>query len=847
MKTLAKNKGLNPSSTKSYALILIFFITISSGCGTKKNTRISRAYHNLTARYNVYFNGNESLKAGDRKIKKTFNEDYTRILPVFRYEDKAVSTMVASEMDRTIKKCAKTIKTHSITAKPKFDKKKMTEEERVYLNQPEYCKWIDNAYLLMGKAHFFKREFETAKQTFLQVINKYKTDDTKYEAMLWLAKTYAETEEFKNAENVLVDLRKKKKYDKYYQLQMHLLRASMFMKQKDYTNAAQELNLAIEFEKRKKEKTRQFFILAQIYQFNSKYSLAAENYKTVIKRNPNYEMTFAAKINLAEIYEKSGGNSGDLKKQLKKMIKDDKNIDFLDQIYYALGKIELNEKNTKKAIEYFTFSSQSRSSNQNQKVKTYMALAEYYYNEKNFRLASAYYDSTASSMQNTFPDYENINPIVQNRKNLTNHLNIIETEDSLQFMARMPEKDRNKIIDGIIRKIVEEEQRQQQAASNTGFDPAFSDINPNQNTNPTQGGRYYFYNPTTISFGQTEFKKKWGDRKLADNWRRSNKQIIAEENPETIDSALVENGENNQSGNQSADNKKFTNKKTRDFYLQNIPLTEDQLAASNNRIEEALYSSAEIYYKDMNETSNAIKQYEKLLNRYPGTEDKLETYYNLYTINNKEMNYSQAEKYKQAIINEFPESVYAKILKDPAYAQKLIDTQKDVEKAYQKTYNKYINKEYAQVITLSDQSLKNFDGNELSANFIYLSALAYGELGNKPELQTRLEKLVAEYPESEPATTAKATLEVMKTKKYEEDIYKINKDTIHFYVIVFPREKTDVNKLKFKYISLNVEKYTQQDLQVTVQSLDPQTDMIIVQAFINSGKALEYYQNVILN
>jgi len=812
-----------------------------AGCSTKKNTSITRAYHNLTARYNVYFNGNESLKSGNRKIKKTYQEDYTRQLPVFRYEDKAVSSLVASEMDRTIKKSAKTIKSHSITAKPKFEKKKMSEEEREFLSQAEYCKWIDNAYLIMGKAHFYKREFETAKQTFLQVINKYKQDDSKYEAMLWLAKTYAETNDFQNAENVLLDLRKIKKYDNYYKLQMDLLNASMLMKQKNYTEAALKLNSAIENKKDKKEKTRHIFILAQIYQTNEKYKLAEENYKTVIKRNPNYGMTFAAKINLAEIFEKTGGNSKELKKQLQKMLKDDKNIDYFDQLYYALGKIELNEKNSAKAIEYFTLSAQSPSSNKNQKVKTYLALAEYYYNEKNVKLASAYYDSTAKSMDNTFPDYEKIHPVVESRNNLTQQLNIIETEDSLQFMARMPEKDRNRIIEGIIQKIVEEENRQREAQNNSQFDPAFSDINPSTSTNPMAGGKYYFYNPSSISLGQTEFKKKWGDRKLSDNWRRSNKQIIADENQELTDSANVQN--NNQ---QTADQKVTDNKK-REFYLQNIPLTEEKMASSNKRIEDALYTSGEIYYKQMNEPASAIKQFEKLLNRYPSTEDKLETYYYLYKINTKEMNYAQAEKYKQAIINEFPETVYAKMLKDPTYAQKLVDVQKQAETLYEKAYESYQNKNYAQSIAMTETGMKDYPDNELTPNYMYLSAVSYGELGNKPELKSRLEMLVLKYPNAAPTETARATLAAMEAKKYEEKIYNVENDSLHYYVLIFPHEKTDVNKLKFKYLSLNAEHFTQEDLQVSVQSLDPQRDMIVVKSFKNAKKAMEYYQLTILN
>jgi tetratricopeptide (TPR) repeat protein len=816
---------------------------MSFACSTKKNTRSTRAYHNLTAHYNVYFNGNESLKSGRLKLKKTYKEDYSRMLPVFRYEDEAVASLVASEMDRTIKKCAKTIKTHSITAKPKIDKKSLSREEQAFMSQAEYCKWIDNAYLLMGKAHFYKREFETALQTFLLVINKYKSDDTKYEAMLWLAKTYSEIGEYKNAENVLIDLRKVKKYDREYALQMDLLNASMLMKQKNYTEAANRLRKAIENEKNKKEKTRQLFILAQIYQFNEKYNLAEEYYRLVIKRNPNYDMTFMAKIRLAEIFEKSGGNAKDLKKQLKKMAKDDKNVDYLDQIYYALGKIELNEKKYEKAIEYFTLSAQSSSSNKTQKVKTYLALADYYYTENNYKLAEAYYDSTSSSIDSKFPDYERIYPQIKTRQALTHNLNIITVEDSLQFVAKMPEKDRNRIIDGIIQEIVKEEEKQRQAENNanTGFDP-FQDIDPQRTTNPMQGGKYYFYNPSTVSFGMTEFKKRWGDRRLTDNWRRSNKQIVSEENTE-----LAENDEKNGTDSLNTEEKKVTNVKSREFYLQNLPMTEEKLAASNKKIEEALFESGNIYYKEMNEQDKAVKQLEKLLNKFPDTESRLEVLYLLYTIHVKDLNYTKAENYKSMIISEFPESVYAKTLKDPAYVTKLIENEKQAEKVYEEAYKNYKNKNYLQALNIAKQGIKEYANNDLVPNFIYLTAVSYGEIGNKTELRNNLELLTVKYPEAEVTETAKATLKAMETKKYDEDLYKQEVDVPHYYVLVFPHGKTDLNKLQFKYKSLNLEHYTQEDLQVNVVPLDPVRDMLVVRTFKNAEKAKEYYQLVIIN
>ncbi len=811
------------------------------GCSTKKNTGMSRAYHNLTAKYNVYFNGNESLKAGMRQIKKTYKEDYTKILPVFRYEDISVSTMIGGDMDLAIKKCAKTIKTHSITAKPKFDKKEISKENKDFLLKQEYCKWIDDAYLLMGKAHFYKREFETALQTFLLITNKFKKEETNDEAMLWIAKTYAETGEYKNAENTILELKKTKRYDKKFMLEMDLILASIYMKQKDYDNAAIKLNSAITNEKKKKEKARQTFILAQLYKFDDKYILATDNFKKVVKMNPDYDMTFAANINLAEIFEKSGASSGDLKKQLMKMAKDEKNTDYLDQLYYALGKIELNEKNNEKAIEYFQLSAGSASSNKTQKVKTFLALADFYYQHNNHKLAENYYDSTASSIEKSFSDYEKVNKQILSLRDLTHNLNIIEKEDSVQFLARMPENDRNKIIDNIIQKIVAEEQRQNEIKKNAELDPNLIDNNDySRNTNPMEGGKFYFYNPSTVSIGQTEFKKKWGDRKLEDNWRRSDKQTIEDiqDVTESVDSTSTKT---------KTDKAKVSNIKSREFYLQDIPLTKEEMLESNKKIEKAMFVSGEIYYKQLNDIPNATAQFEKLLVKFPQTSFRLETMQNLYVIYNKDMNFAFSEKYKQLIIIEFPESTYAKLLKDPGYADMLKSKQIEIEKLYQSAFSSYKNKEYLQTIGLCENADKNFPDNELQPNFIYLKAMSFGENGDKSKLKENLELLVSKFPQSEPAKTAVATLEVMNSKKFEEEIYTFQKDSLHYYVLVFPKNQIDTNKLKFKYIALNAEKYTQSDLNVSIQNLDSGRDMIIVQSFKNSKEAIIYYQSVIVN
>lgn len=840
LRSISKNRTRNYSYSNNYLIFIFIFISSLFACSTSKNTSVSRTYHNITAHYNVYFNSNEGLKSGQRKIKKHKDEDYSIILPIFKYEDKNIANLVSSDMDLAIKKCAKTIKSHSITVKPKTGKKGFSQKEKDFLLKAEYCKWIDDAYLIMGKAHFYKREFETAKQTFLLNINKYSKEPSKEDAMLWLAKTYVETDDFKNAENLLIELRKVKRWDQNYLREIDLIYASMYMKQKDFINASIKLNAVLAYKKKKKEKARLNFILAQIYQHNDQYQLAIENYKKVIKSNPNYDISFTSKIKLAEIYEKSGRDAGELEKQFKKMLGDEKNIDYQDQLYYALGKIELNQKNTEKAIEYYKLSANAKSSNKNQKVKTYYALADLYYLNNNYGLAEAYYDSTIRSIEPTYPDYEEVYPNLQSHKKLASNLNIIRTEDSLQTFAKLTEIEQNKIIDKIIQKIRDIEQKQLELAQNNQssvYDPM--DNNTNYQNNQNQGSGYYFYNPNSLSYGQTDFKKKWGDRKLEDNWRRSNKQSILD------DQVMAEDSEIQAKTDTLNKEKKISNNKSREYYMQDVPTTPDKLAASNKKIENALFNSAIIYYKDFNETKKAIVQFESLLIRYPETAYRLEVLQKIQGLYASIPDYTNADKYKQMILNEFPESTYAKMLSDPNYIQKIKKEESEVEKLYQTAYNNYLNKAFIETIGYCEYGLKNHPDNDLSPNFLFLKAMAYAETGKKSDFKTSLQELVYKYPDKAVTERAKGMLEVLDSRKFEEQTFLPSNDSIHYYVLIYPKEKVDINKLKFKFISLNATEYTQDDLKIIVLNLDENSDILIVEKFSNSKLALAYYEKVI--
>jgi tetratricopeptide (TPR) repeat protein len=509
---------------------LVVFIGFITGCSTEKNTFLSREYHNLNAHFNVYFNANESFKNGVKKVNNQHTDNYNKILTPFMYGDEKLAKMVVPDMDKTIKKCSKLIKIHSITAKPKRKKGKMSKSEREFYNKNEFNRWVDDAYLLMGKAQFYKHDFLSSLTTFEYLIKEYNDQPIKYDGYLWLARTYNEQKKFGDSRTFLDRIESDKNFPQKKRGEFEIIFADHFLKQGNYDEAVPHLINAVKYAKKKADKSRYKFILAQVYQQKGENSKATELYSEIINKNPYYEMTFNAKINRAGTYNANDEGGKEIKRELDKMLKDEKNIDYQDQIYYALGNIAMKENQEKKALELYKMSSKTNVSNTYQKSRTYLAIADIYYDRRDYKNAQAYYDSTITFIENEFPGYNQLNEKSKSLTSLVENLNTIEREDSLQKVAKMSVEARNKLIDKLIEKVKEEEKKAKESERQAMINSQqFKQNQREGRMNSMTSGKWYFYNPTAMSFGQSEFLKVWGKRRLEDNWRRKNKNVVTPE------------------------------------------------------------------------------------------------------------------------------------------------------------------------------------------------------------------------------------------------------------------------------------------------------------------------------
>lgn len=823
-------------------------MTVVFSCSTEKNKFFNRSYHNTTARFNGYFNAGEVIKEALIDFHAANKDDYTKILPVFIIPDEASSKSLYAPMDKAILKTGNVIKKHSM---PNPEKKANKKEE--------WCKWIDNNWMIMGQGYFYKRDFNEARTRFEYVFKQYQAEPIKYEAWLWEAKTFMELGDYVNAQTYLDKLQEKfeeqtdkakiaakKKKDAakkaknkgsktkvpdlnpdmnpkmYDDIQMTW--ADFYLRKKEYTKAEERLKKAILICKDKRQKARLHFILGQLYQAKGDRSGANLQYYKVDKLNPEYEMEFYSRIFRALNYD--GGSSATLKRQLLKMAKDEKNKDYFDQIYYALAEIELRENNEPEGIAYLKKSVKFSTTNNRQKGLSYKRLGDLYYSKKKFIHAKTYYDSTMANLPQEFENYAQVKEKAESLKDLVVNLLVIQTEDSLTKLRTMPRAELEKYLDKVIAdKKAEEERKRQEQENALAKEPV---VSPTTNT-----GSWYFYNPTTMASGFAAFKKLWGVRKLEDNWRRSDKSS-------TVDFEEDTSGTANSNNSANADDPL----KEREAMLVKILLSEKELAASRAKLIDALYMAGTIYNDRLREEKLAVECFERIVKEYSESKQALPAHFQLYVINKE----TETGPHAAYILNNHPESEYAKIIRNPNYKKdeanaKIIDQRK-----YEEVFIKYKQKEYENTLVACNDVIKNDPKNSMLPKYYYLRALTYGEMDKRAEFETALSETAAKYPKEEVGKAASELLDLLRkdNSKHNAEIgkstYIYESDIEHFFVMIFTSKMGSVNDAKAKLSNFHSASFSLDGLKITNTFLNSDDQLVMVKRFDNAKKAMEYYE-----
>jgi len=852
----------------SYRVFFLIVLFLLAGCSTEKNTVVSRAYNNLTAHYNVYFHGKESLRAGIDKINKSAEDDYSKVLPLYKSSNPATATVASADMDNAVLKGSKLIQTHSITKKPKR-RKNRSKSYIKFASQEEFNKWVDDAYILMGKAYFYEHNYMSAIENFNYVLRKFPDDPSTYIANIWLVRSYTELERYVEAYELIQVLQGDENFPKRLDGELAAITSDYYARQLSYSEGIPFLSIAVKQAAKKQDRLRYTYILAQWYQQTGNTDKASQTFRDVARMNPPYKMAFNAHINAAGTFTGTG-DAEKLKKELRKLLRDKKNLEFRDQIYFAIGNISMKAGNKEQAKEEYTKSASLSSENLYQRALSCLTLAQIYFDELNYKNAQSYYDSAMVVIDDKYPNYQQIAQRHQSLTRLTDNIYSVEREDSLQRIALMDEPSRNTLIDQWIALASEKEVQAQkdQIAQLTNQSYFRNNQSRSGLSQQQEGAGWYFYSPTTVAYGKVEFERLWGKRKLEDGWRRADKR-------NAIEDVTAENQDSLMGTEPQV--KKITDTKSRNFYTQNLPVNDSLMNVSHNTIRNALFNTGRIFKTEFSDFPRSGEAFEDLNKRYPDNNFSLASYFELYDLYTKMNNQEKADYYKNLIVSNYPESKYAKYLLNPNYFIELEAKADSVNRMYQKAFLEFKNGQYAQAGQTADQITAMQPDSALIPKIKFIKMVADGTQTNWKAFGNLLTDYITSYPKAEPRPLAEQIMkliqdstlanyqnlvdigylndqiknsELLPENKKEADTFEgkfsYDEDLLHYFVIAYPKSANiDLNRLKFDIANYNIDHYTKIDFEIESQNLNNNMTLLLIRSLNDKEQGLIYFRSII--
>ena len=944
------------------AIALMIESCVAVKSSSKELSGLGKVYHNTTAQYNGYFNANEILEATMLTMDQQYKDNYTQILAVYPYMGIDNPKAAAPELDEAVKKVTKVAALH-----PKSD-------------------WVDDCYLLAGKAHFLKQDFETAEQTLRyltteyspekarlkkavqrnasgrttsssrppavdadgnvlsakekakvrkklqkdkekqtkkvaqarkkynadvakarkqgrplppkpEILNKTKTatpsttsttktpaqiqkekarkeaEEAKreedflkkkpayYEGVLWLGRTLIERDNEDLAFRSLTQLESDKNTPDKVRAELAPLLAHFYIQKKQYEEAIKPLEEAVELADNPKSKARYNFILAQLHQRASRWNEAYAGFEKVASSSVNYEMQFNARLNMAQNSWLSGkGSAESATAQLERMLKDQKNQEYRDRIYYALANVALKNNDRPTAIKYLTLSVRSGGSNPAQVTESYYTLAQLYFDEEKFIPTKNYLDSTLTVMDKKDDRLKTATTLRDNLVDIAKNLSIIQVQDSLLLLSALSDADLKKRAAKM--KKDEDEKRirdleNAKAPSNNGPTLGAPTARPLLSAGGQQAELFWAYEDKELKQGKRDFQRSWGERPLEDNWRRSQKQggnnanetaSTQEETPTAA--AATANTNNADDANDVA------------TYLGPVPRTDAERRSAEVKLIDAMYKLGVLYYDKLENFPKTVSILEGLNSRFGRHNFELNSWYYLYLAHTKLNQTDKAKVYYDKIVLGYPTSTFARVLQDPNYAAEFLNEERKVNVYYDEAYAAFKNGKYPEAFQMATNSKVRFGAeNKLASRFALLAALCTGNIQGKEAYVSALNEVIARYPNSEEQKRAKEILRLLGASGVqlpgdeertldESQRFRPDENAIHFILVVF-ESNTNLDAAKAKISDYN-RNYHKLD-KVTITNLflgdDEKTRklLVILRRFENKAAAMKYYDGVMKN
>lgn len=836
-------------TNRIYKLLLISVLVFGASCSTQKDGFSYRAYHNVTAHFNGHFNAEESIKKGLVKIETAYKPDYDSILPVFVIGTEETAPDAFPEMERAIEKSEKVISRHTLKKENKDSKK-----------HPVFNKWIDENYMVIGKSNFYKRNYLKAEQAFKYVNGKYKDPNTQLTSATWLARTYTEKGEYSKATLALSRFEPKEENKPELKADYHKAMADLLMHQGDMNEAVKQMEKAISYIKKKKDRARPYFILAQMYQRMNRSAEAITNYEMVLKSRPPYELAFYAKINKALSFSRRGGSSEGIKKELMKMLKDEKNEQYRDQIYFALGDLALEEQDRPLAIYYFEEALRVNDENKKQRAKIFLKLADLYFNERQYANAQSNYDSTLTNITTEHPRFREVKARAESLTELIGYLNTIELNDSINVLCSLSEEELEKALN----KAVKDAEKAADAARRRDEELAAKAAADAANAIT---GNFWAYNQNLREKGKENFLDYWGDRPLKDNWRLQSKLNSNFSDP---DESIVTIAETT-NPDEIPDKYKVP---TMEELRASLPCGNDkQMKDAQLELAEAYYRAGVVYKENLEDFDNATDIWEQQILNIEESDFHPMTLYQLYRtwLYKEQLSGYKANPFCETcssvywasqVKERYPSSEWARLIDNPEYLDEQEVKRTAEKEAYEETYKLYARRNYYDALTECNRVITEEPNNHLMCKYRFLKAVCIGytdgAYGIRENFIQELNTVKADCPETEEAAKATEILNTLNKeatlpsdpnnenapKDPEEvpktNVFKLDLTGEHYFAIVMPVQGTNISNTKATISDYNATNFASNGYKVTNNLLNKDNHIILVKPFPGAEEGKTY-------
>lgn len=873
-------RRLSPSRLAGALLVAVSTLLLCA-CSTKKNTAYSRQWQAFTTRYNVYFNGSEHYRQTLKDMEQKYEDDYTRTLMMHPAEAKANNKLPqpTGDFKRTIEKMQKSIQLHSIKKKPV--KKGNSPKEKEFRARDEFNPFLHNAWVMMGKSQFLSGDFLGAASTFFY-ISKHFTwlPSTVMEARLWEAWSYCAMDWLYEAENIVSKIDAKKIEDKKLLHLYNVVQADLLVRGDELEKAVPYLTAAAKGSSGT-QRNRQWFLLGQVYSRVGKKQLAYEAFKKAGSgASTPYRTKFNARIKQSEVF--TGANIRTEVNALKGMTRYERNKEYLDQIYYAIGNLYLSRRDTAQAIKNYALAVEKSTRSGIDKALAQIALGGLYFAQGDYVKAQPLYSEAIPQLNDNYPDYKTL----KRRSDVLDELSVyagnVHLQDSLLTLASMTSDQQLAACKRIVDALKKREKEEADAAKREEYladQKAKGDNNMNKNNAPAQyqmnnDRSWYFYNTQAKNTGKTEFQKRWGARKLEDDWRRRNKNTFSLDDETTAENS-DEQGENLTPDQKAAADSlnAASDPHNVEYYLAQIPKTPEELQNCNDIVQEGLYNMGVILKDKLEDYPAARKEFDLLETRYPDNIYRLDVYYNMYLMAVRDDDKSAAEQWRRLILTDFPDSPYGKAMTDPNYFDNLRRMHKLQQQMYADTYEAYLRNDNKTVREMTAQMERDYPLSPLMPKFVFLDALSYVGAGDTEHFRERLQELLTKWPDTDMTDMASGMLsrikqgmtikggqpnsrgmlwdtrlttaegEGAKDASGQPANFEHDPNSPQYLVYAFPRDSINANQLLYDVARFNFSTFTTQDFDLEQMAFG-NVGLLIVKGFRNM-RQLEHYRTVL--